>query len=339
MRFFNAVLCVVIVTGLLTGIHVMATDVPSGFGQKACFAYGIGAPAISLGGAFVALADDVSGAYWNPASIASVKGYHLGGTYVPGGITYQATGLDATFQSINVSATPVQTGSLSGLGIGASWINSTISGSLGDSTSMLYNGNSCFLVSLGWMFELGDWSLATGTNVKYYYQKLSAGMEAGVEKGFGFDFGSLAKGSLADIPISLGLVSLDTGETILKWYQTQGEPINYVPWLIKGGAAVWFLDEKLMISGDLGYSISHLHEEPPIRTEFDRAHFGVEVAIIPEFAIRGGLIISSDGISVLSAGIGLVAWENITLDYAYMHRQGSGLPIDKHIFSAEFALP
>lgn len=339
MRFVNTVLALAVIAGLAAGVLVRAADVPPGFGEKVCFAYGIGSSAIGLGGAFVALADDVSGAYWNPASIATVKGYHFGGTYVPGGITYQAPGLDAAFQSISVSATPVQTGSLSGLGIGASWVNSTISGPLGDDSSMLYNGNSCFLVSLGWMFELGDWSLATGTNLKYYFQNLSAGTEAGVEKGFGLDLGAIAKGGVADIPITLGLVSLDTGETVLKWYETQGEPINYVPWVIKGGLAASFLDEKLLISGDVGYAISHLHAEPPVRTAFHRAHLGVQVTLIPEFIMRAGLVFAEDGISVLSGGIGLVPWESITVDYAYMHRQGSGLPIDKHIFSAEFALP
>lgn len=334
MRRISAVL-----VGLLfmagIGLLVSGTDVAPGFGEGTAFAYGIGARAIALGGAFVAIADDTSGSYWNPAGTGYVPGYHLGGMYVPG-ILSNVAGLSDAFQYINLSARPVQTGSLSGLGLGITWANYSISGTLDNNGSMLSDNSSRFLFSLSWAFGIGDWSLATGTNVKYYVHAMRAGAEAGVANGFGFDVGILVQGSVADIPVSFGLVSLDTHETVLKWHGTRGEPLAYVPWVLKGGVAVSLFDSLVSLSGDIEYSMPYLQSDTSDSSGLGHVHLGIEAAPIEQFVLRAGLVVSKDGVTSLSAGVGLKPWKSIAVDYAYLHR-GGRISGDIHVFSAEFS--
>lgn len=337
MRRTSVVLLSALFIGLWLGVVACGADVPPGFGEGSAFSYGIGAQAIALGGAFVALADDSSGSYWNPAGIACVRGYHLGGMYVPGGIS-SVPGLNSALQYISLSAMPVQTGSLSGLGVGIAWVNYSISGSLGNDSGTLSDSNSRFLFSLGWEITLSDWNLAAGANVKYYVHATHAGAVGGVANGFGFDAGVLVQGRVADIPVSFGLVSLDTGETVLKWHGTRGEPLAYVPWVIKGGVAVRLLDEKVSLSGDLEYPVPYFRAGSSGFSEPIRVHLGVEAAPIKQFVLRAGVIVSKDGVVALSAGVGLTPWKGITVDYAYLHR-GGGVSGDVHVFSAEFTLP
>ena len=339
MRQVSAVLLSVLFVGLGVSFLVSGADVPPGFGDGGAFVCGLGAPAIALGGAFIALADGASGSYWNPAGTGHVKGYHVGGMYVPG-VMSNVADLDDAFQSVSLSATPVQTGSLSGLGIGITWANYTLSGTLDERGGVLSDSDSRFLLSLSWVFGIRDWSLATGSNVKYYKRVTRAGEMAASADGFGFDVGVLLHGSVADNPISFGLVSLDTFETTLKWHGTPGEPLIYLPWVIKGGVAISFFDAVFKVSSDLEYSISHLHDNTPMRTGFDFFHLGIEIALVPQFVLRTGIILSLGGRTSLSAGVGLKPWENITVDYAYVHGGGGGgLSTDKHVFSAEFSIP
>jgi hypothetical protein len=45
------------------------------FGQP--YTFGIGPRAIGMGGAFVAIADDASAAYWNVAGLAQISSYEI----------------------------------------------------------------------------------------------------------------------------------------------------------------------------------------------------------------------------------------------------------------------
>ena len=52
-------------------IGLLATHVVSAAG---IYSEGIGARALSMGGAFVAVADDSTAVFWNPAGLAQLKG-------------------------------------------------------------------------------------------------------------------------------------------------------------------------------------------------------------------------------------------------------------------------
>ena len=167
---------------------------------------GIGTRALALGGAFVAVADDTSAGFWNPAGVAYLNGYHLGGMYVVGG----RFGIsDIKYQALSLLARPGQTGRLSPLGVGITWINHTVSGIpyTGDGDGGTFSDDqSLFLVSVALPFPVGEaWGVSVGANLKYYRHTLLTGVGSGV----GLDVGILLDGSIGDTPISLGINSME----------------------------------------------------------------------------------------------------------------------------------
>lgn len=321
----------------LIGVALLGLSVPTlavGTDAGSFVRDGIGARAFALGGAFVAIADDASAGFWNPAGIGYMTGYHLGSMYVLGG---RFNISDVKFQDLSLLAKPVQTGSFSGLGVGITWINHSISGSLDDST--LSDDISLFLVSLAWPFKIGDWSLSTGANVKYYLHVTHAGAISGVANGLGFDLGVLVHTTVAGVPLSFGIVSLDTAETVIKWHGTQHNPTNYVPWLMKGGASVLLLDSKLRVSTDVDFAMPAVRSGGTRHYDLDRVHLGVEVTPIEQLILRGGIIVWRDGTTRLSAGVGLKPWQGITVDYAYIHGEQGSIGGDTHVLSASFSFP
>lgn len=296
---------------------------------------GVGARALAMGGAFVATANDTSAGFWNPAGISYLDGYHLGGMYIIGG---RYGDPDITFQDLSLSAKPVQTGSFSGLGLGITWVNHHIAGIpyTGDGGGGTFDDDqSLFLFSASFPFEwAGGLSTSLGVNLKYYRHSLLDGRGSGL----GFDLGLLFKGTLKEIPLSLGVVSMDTLETIVRWQGTMHNPDNYVPWIVKVGTAVLLLEGKLLLAGDIDFSPSPLHSDFPRYAYLDRLHLGVEVSPVAQLALRGGIIVWRDGTKRLSAGLGITPLEGLAIDYAYVKGSESGLGGDTHILSAEFKI-
>ena len=178
------------------------------------FQGGHGAKALGMGGAFCALADDATGALWNPAGLTFVGPWVGGATsnrfstgdfqgvgyqYVSGGFTYE------------------------GYAIGLGWANATA----GD----LYSA-SMYLGTVG--IEIGGFG-SVGVNVKYYSETI----EDESASGFGFDIGLL-------IPVmdqyTIGIVAKDLTTSL--WDQTV-TPMYTV------GAGGKFLDGALTVAADV----------------------------------------------------------------------------------------
>ena len=86
------------------------------------FQGGHGAKAYGMGGAFVALADDATGALWNPAGLARIEGLWVGGATTtkftaPGfeGVPFQFASLGTTFEGFGVTSIPVTFSSSAGI--------------------------------------------------------------------------------------------------------------------------------------------------------------------------------------------------------------------------------
>lgn len=295
---------------------------------------GIGARAFALGGAFVAIADDASAAYWNPAGLAYLDGYHLGGMHVGGRFDIE----DIKYQNLSLLAKPVQTGSYSGLGVGITWMHHIVSDIpyTGDGDGGTFSDNqSLFLFSAALPFGVGEeWEMAVGANLKYYRHTLLTGVGSGV----GVDLGVLFHWNIGDTPFSLGVTSMDTLETIVSWSGTEHNPKNYVPWIIRGGVSTVLADGILRLSGDVDFSGSPLHSDFPRYSHLDRVHLGIEVLPVSQLVLRGGLIVWRDGTKRLSAGVGISIWQGLTIDYAYVKGSEAGLGGDTQIFSAEFSI-
>lgn len=157
------------------------------------FQGGHGAKALGMGGAFCALADDATGALWNPAGLAFAEQPWIGGAtsnlYAAGGfegVGYQYVSGGFTFE---------------GYAIGLGWANAT--------AGQLYSA-SLYLGTVG--IAIADFG-SVGVNVKYYTETIAGDSESG----FGFDIGLLFP--LTD-EIAIGMVAKDVGGTVVREGQT-----------------------------------------------------------------------------------------------------------------------
>jgi len=150
------------------------------------FQGGHGAKAYGMGGAFVALADDATGALWNPAGLARIQGLWVGGATAtkftaPGfeGVPYQFASLGTT---------------LEGFGVGIAWGMA--------SAGELYSANM-FLGTVALSLPLGEGlEVDLGFNAKYYMETIA---DESYDS-FSFDVGLIVP--IADT-FSLGLAAFD----------------------------------------------------------------------------------------------------------------------------------
>ncbi len=184
------------------------------------FRSGIGARALAMGGAFVAVANDSTAAYWNPAGLSLVKDTRIGGmstnAFGLGGLTHQY------FSAIT---------DFSGFGIGAGYdrYSVTYAGKTGTTTydySLFLGSVSADIAGIG----------TVGANVKYYSLPVN-------KTGFGFDLGAIF--NLGKM-FSFGVAAFDLGNT--KIGTTDVVAARYV-----AGAAMKMLNGSLIMAGDVNF--------------------------------------------------------------------------------------
>lgn len=164
---------------------------------------GIGARACGMGGAFVAIANDSTASYWNPAGLIQSPSIRLGGIYES-----RYRGLVETQCLTGIVALP-------SIGGGLFWL-----------ASDLYS-----VYSLALAGRIGNLSL--GVAGKAYH--FSEGLESA--SGMGFDFGGLYRSSLEGAEIAIGLVSSDIGWSAIHWRATGVEATDYAAWVWRLGVA------------------------------------------------------------------------------------------------------
>ena len=97
----------VIVLSLALLMVISAMALAEGVGAFSAFDSGIGARALAMGGAFVAVANDATAAYWNPAGLAGLTDTRLDG------MSTDLFGLGVTHQFVGATT------NLAGFGLGA----------------------------------------------------------------------------------------------------------------------------------------------------------------------------------------------------------------------------
>jgi len=276
-----------------------------GIGAFSAFKTGIGARALAMGGAHVAVADDATAAVWNPAGLARLADTRLTGmsTDLYGlGITHQYVGATTTFAN---------------LGIALGWERASIDGRLIDGVG---EPGDVFT----WVEQAIVGSLATnvmdiarvGANVKYYLADSGLG-DAG--SGFGFDLGLLV--SLDDMFV-IGVNAMDLAGSSIAW---DGGTTDIVSGLYKAGLAMKLVDDKLILAADVDFDGSDLGD----------THVGVEFRVIDELALRGGVALTNDAqdyVLALGAGINVAG---LYVDAAYVLDDSLGNTL---VLSAEFSL-
>jgi hypothetical protein len=276
-----------------------------GIGAFSAFKTGIGARALAMGGAFVAVANDATASLWNPAGLAQLNDTRLAGmsTDLFGmGITHQYVGAVTTFAN---------------LGIGLGWERASIDGQVIDEGG---EQGAAFT----WVEQAFTGSLATnvmdiamvGANVKYYLVDSGLGDSA---SGFGFDLGLLV--SLGDMFV-IGVNAMDLAGSTIDW---DSGATDVVSGLYKAGLAMKLAGDKLILAADVDFDGSELGD----------THIGVEFQVINELALRGGVVLTNnfqDYYFAVGAGINVAG---LYVDAAYVLEESLGNTL---VLSAEFSL-
>jgi hypothetical protein len=286
---------------LVLSVVVMA----DGIGAFSAFRNGIGARALAMGGAFVAVADDATAVCWNPAGLAQLGDTRLAGmsTDLYGlGITHQYVGATTSFAN---------------LGIGLGWERAAIDGQVVDGTGGLG-------ASFTWTEQAIVGSLATnvmdiamaGANVKYYMADSGLGDSA---SGFGFDLGLLV--SLGDMFV-IGVNAMDLAGSTVEW---GGGATDVISGVYKAGLAMNLAEDMLVLAADVDFDGSSLGD----------THVGVEFNVIDELALRGGVVLTDSFQKyyfTVGAGINVAG---LYVDAAYILEETLGNTL---VLSAEFSL-
>ena len=276
-----------------------------GIGAFSAFKNGIGARALAMGGAFVAVCDDATAMGWNPAGLALLDDTRLVGmsTDLYGlGITHQFVGATTSFAN---------------LGIGLGWERASI-----DGQSVAAGG--ALGGSFTWVENAIIGSLATnvmdvamvGANVKYYMADSGLGDAA---SGFGFDLGLLV--SLGDMFV-VGVNAMDLAGSTIEW---DGGATDIISGLYKVGLAMKLADDKFVLAADVDFDGTALGD----------THVGMEFQVIDELALRGGVVLTNnfqDYYLTVGAGINVAG---LYVDAAYILEETLGNTL---VLSAEFSL-
>jgi len=295
----------VIVASMALLLVLSVATMADGIGAFSAFRNGVGARALAMGGAFVAVADDATAVCWNPAGLAQLGDTRLAGmsTDLYGlGITHQYVGAVTSFAN---------------LGIGLGWERAAIDGQVVDGTGGLGS-------SFTWTEQAIVGSLATnvmdiamaGANVKYYMADSGLGDSA---SGFGFDLGLLV--SLGDMFV-IGVNAKDLAGSSLEW---DGGATDVISGVYKAGLAMNLAEDMLVLAADVDFDGSSLGD----------THVGVEFNVIDELALRGGVVLTDDFQEyyfTVGAGINVAG---LYVDAAYILEETLGNTL---VLSAEFSL-
>ena len=267
-------------------------------GGRSVFAQGVGNRAVAMGGAVSALSDDASSLLWNPGGLGGVQRIQ----FEAGQTSYFSLGIGETYI---LGAVPdwrwgVAAASIRHLGVSGIEQRDDRNFIVGDPT-----GDSQTEVAIGYGRPLGDaWNV--GGSLKARHQSFG-GFSA---SGFGGDIGITGRPAIvlrhpeswaSELTWGLALSNL-----LRPSLRLDRESVTD-PTTIRSGVAWHHLMggvRSVVASADLERS-SGLGE---------RLHTGIEVQLLPQCAIRGGM----NG-TMMTAGTGL-RWHDIAFDYAFENR-------------------
>ena len=278
----------------------IASAAPAGdpVGTAVIFEIGMGARALGMGGAFVAVADDANAIYYNPAGLAYMEGRNITSLY--SSLLGAGNYLGAGYAQKN-------------LGLGVVGLMSTVTerDEYGNPIGSFGYRESAVMGAYARSLDM----LSIGASLKLYSQTIPD------NNGFGI---TADIGVLADLPlpegsgfggVSIGAVARNLFGSVT--YQSgHTDPFDRV-FVI--GMSMKPID-KLILAAD--FDITNT-----------TGHLGAEYLIIPQVALRAGGILGGDGNSRLTAGAGF-SLQNLRIDYAYQTH--SVLP-DSHWLSLGIA--
>ncbi|MFH1784305.1 MAG: PorV/PorQ family protein [bacterium] len=250
---------------------------------------GVGARAVGMGSSFVAVADDVNTAYWNPSGFSQIEKIELTTMYLSWieGINYGYIGYAHPCKgnlTVGGSLTYLTTGDIPG--------TNTVGETTGD-----YSGEDiAFSLSVG--KKVTD-NMSIGSNVKVIQQQIDNESASG----YAFDVGTLY---VINERSNVGMVVQNIGAKIKFVEQEDALPLNW-----KVGASHKLLRDDLTLAMDVNFPVDNKVTE----------HIGAEYMMSDAVAVRIGYktdtITSLGTDSGFSAGFGLVV-ATYSMDYAWV---------------------
>ncbi|MGQ9604297.1 MAG: PorV/PorQ family protein [bacterium] len=244
---------------------------------------GVGARALAMGGAFTAIADDATAAYWNPAGLAKIE--HIEATFM-----YAAN--MAVDRQLNYFAYGHWLGKG---GLGLSWLNAGMSDiakrdASGNPLGFEDFGNNAIMISYG--MEIG--SLMLGGSAKILHQNMMGESDTG----FGLDFGGMF--NVTD-NVTAAIMVRDIGSQ----YGDDEVPINW-----RFGTAVRAMDNAFVI----GFDVDKVEKIDDFKIHLG-AEYGMEVYPGYHAFFRAGLNSVED--KAFTTGIGIRV-PHLQFDYSYI---------------------
>jgi len=298
-------------------------------------AIGVGGRALGLGGAYTALANDVTAGYWNPAGLAALAYPEIALMHDErfGGL------VNYDYGAVAVPVGPKSTLALSVIRLGvddiantsSAWVGDLNNNGLPDANEIDYSKITSFNAS-EWAFYLsyartsGD-RLSIGGNLKVLRHRIGGAAATGI----GFDIAALYR---ATDRLTLGANFQDVTTTLVAWNNGTNELIT--PTLKLGGAYAidaWdgrfspVFDTDVRFEGRKSASNAHLG-----RISFD-FHTGLEYEFRHLVALRLGY--SDVGSFNVGAGIHL---PKLDIDYSFAKFNGTEQLDNTHRISLTFIL-
>ncbi len=278
---------------------------------------GAGARPLAMGGAFAALANDATAAFWNPAGLAMIDDIEI--------TTMHATQNDLqSYDFVNLAFNTESAGSyaLSYLRLGVD--NITITDSSGNAYGTTNYTDQAGFISGGWKISN---QFALGGTIKL----LQTNAYTATAFGFGSDLGMLFK------PIkelTFGLIARDfTGGSYIQWQNTPTNPTQILQPSVTLGVSYSQEIGKIQKEGEASVPISTINVEFDADTLYageslNNYHFGLEYWYRQFVAIRGGFetkgLQFDDDDFTPSAGVGVWAYL-FEIDYAYVSNSIGGI--------------
>jgi len=259
---------------------------------------GVGARALGMGGAFTAIADDATAAYWNPAGLAKIENIEA---------TFMYAANMAVDRQLNYFAYAHWLG-VGGLGV--SWLNAGMMDMPhrdGSGTSLGTDDYADNAIMFSYGMEVG--SIMLGGTAKILHQNVMGTTETG----FGVDVGGLF--NVTD-NVSAGLMIRDVGSQ----YGEVDVPLDW-----RFGSAVKALDGALCVGLDVA-KVQNIEN-------FDihlGAEYGMEVHPGYHAFFRSGIQSAED--KAFTAGLGIRV-PYIQFDYSFVTEKDEDALGDNHRIS------
>jgi len=291
----------VTILAVAVGMAVLVTEICSaGVGTTGAqfLKIGPGARAVSMGGAFSAVADDLNSIYWNPAGLAGQKSRQATASYIQ---YFQGTNIGFLGYSQKVRQHGAFGVGLDYLTIGEIERRSTdvdtSEGTFGASDMALYLSYANDTLMSQYIK-----GVKLGTNIKIIRQTI----DTQTAQSFALDIGALYATPVKNLTAGLGIYNLGGQVKFID----EGDPL---PLDVRVGGAYRCLNNKLLFAVDIDDYINDGRLTEAI---------GAEYTFKKMLSIRAGYKLGMDsnalgGLAGFAAGLGINVW-NIQMDYAFV---------------------